>query len=279
MNRTNHFLSTSRTALILLLATLHPLWTLKGETCEIYDGWAIYLMIYPFIVMFAAAGYEGILRKIDDKYTNFVIVSLVLLLCLMPLRHIFFHYRTLEVYFNELSGGIANAYGKYAIDEGENANKAVCRWLIENATIHHDTARIKVFTDGNAGCDYYFRQYNDIFSLTHTSLQKSDTAQWDYFISFANAVPAQQLLNKRWENRRAIKKIYVENKPIAIILHKSHLRHIPDTTSTPEMPELIHGTPIPTNAITPQTSPLPDAREIREPQEIIEPEEISTDSI
>ena len=265
--------------IILLLATLHPLWTLKGETCEIYDGWAIYLMIYPFIVMFAAAGYEGILRKIDDKYTNFVIVSLVLLLCLMPLRHIFFHYRTLEVYFNELSGGIANAYGKYAIDEGENANKAVCRWLIENATIHHDTARIKVFTDGNAGCDYYFRQYNDIFSLTHTTLQKSDTAQWDYFISFANAVPAQQLLNKRWENRRAIKKIYVENKPIAIILHKSHLRHIPDTTSTPEMPELIPGTPIPTNAITPQTSPLPDAREIREPQEILEPEEISTDSI
>ncbi len=238
--------------IILLLAALHPLWTLRGETCEIYDGWAIYLMIYPFIVMFAAAGYEGILRKIDDKYTNFVIVSLVFLLCLMPLRHIFFHYKTLEVYFNELSGGITNSYGKYAIDEGENANRTACLWLIENAPIHRDTATIKVFTDGNAGCDYYFRKHSDLFTLTHGSLQKNDTAQWDYFISFANEVPSSQLLNKKWENRRAVKKIYVENKPIAIILRKPRVHKTIDTTSIPA--EILPIKP-PTHTVSP--APVP----------------------
>ncbi len=218
--------------IVLLLAAIHPLWTLHGETCEIYDGWAIYLMIYPFVVMFAAAGYEGILRKIDDKYTNFVIVSLVLLLCLMPIRHLFFHYKTLEVYYNELSGGISSSYGKYGIDEGENANRAACYWVIDNALAQQDTGRIKIFTDGNRGCDYYFRKHSDCFSLMHKSLQQSDTLQWDYFISFANAVPAQQLLSGSWEKREAVHKIYVENKPIAIILKRTP--PLPEANLPPE---------------------------------------------
>lgn len=218
--------------IVLLLAAIHPLWTLHGETCEIYDGWAIYLMIYPFVVMFAAAGYEGILRKIDDKYTNFVIVSLVLLLCLMPIRHLFFHYKTLEVYYNELSGGISSSYGKYGIDEGENANRAACYWVINNALAQQDTGRIKIFTDGNRGCDYYFRKHSDCFSLMHKSLQQSDTLQWDYFISFANAVPAQQLLSGSWEKREAVHKIYVENKPIAIILKRTP--PLPEANLPPE---------------------------------------------
>ena len=182
--------------------------------------------------MFAAAGYEGILRKIDDKYTNFVIVSLVLLLCLMPIRHLFFHYKTLEVYYNELSGGISSSYGKYGIDEGENANRAACYWVIDNALAQQDTGRIKIFTDGNRGCDYYFRKHSDCFSLMHKSLQQSDTLQWDYFISFANAVPAQQLLSGSWEKREAVHKIYVENKPIAIILKRTP--PLPEANLPPE---------------------------------------------
>ena len=155
------------------------------------------------------------------------------------------------------------------IDEGENANRAACLWLIENAPIHHDTATIKVFTDGNPGCDYYFRKHADLFTLTHGSLQKNDTTQWDYFISFANAVPSSQLLNKKWENRKAIKKIYVENKPIAIILRKPRAPKPIDTTSTTP-PEII-----PIKMPTHTTPPAP----VSVPNNIFdEPEEISTDS-
>lgn len=218
--------------IILFLATLHPLLTLRGETYEIYDGWAIYMMIYPFVVMFAAAGYEGILRKIDDKYTNFVIVSLVFLLCLMPLRHLFFHYNTLEVYYNELSGGISSAYGKYSIDEGETANRSACLWVIDNAESQTDTSRIRVLTDGNYGCDYYFRKHGEQFIITHSTLQQADTMQWDYFISFAHAVPQDQLLDNTWENREAVHKIYVENKPIALIFQNTPPQKESENTHT-----------------------------------------------
>lgn len=246
-------------ALILALAMLYPLWSLRTSTCEIYDGWSIYLMIYPFAIMFAAVGYEGILRKIDDRYTNFVIVSLIFLLCLMPIRHLFIHYKTLEVYFNELSGGISNAYGKYAIDEGETANQAACQWVIENAEPSHDNKPIQVFTDGNSGCDYYFQTYPNRFAVSHSTLQQNDTTQWDYFISFANSVPLKQIQNGSWENIKAVNQITVENKPIAIILHKQRpSQPTSNPASKDEQKTDALTTPLPASTkSTPNTSATP----------------------
>lgn len=220
---------------LLLLALLFPLYTLVNESYEIYDGWSIYLMIYPLVVMMAAAGYEGVLRKVDDKYTNFVIVSIILLLCFMPLRHELVHYQTVGVYFNEMSGGITTSYGKYVIDEGENANNAACSWVKREAVRGPIHDRIRVCTDGNAGCDYYFRDHSRQFELIHSDLNDSDTLQWDYFISFVDAVPHQKLRQGTWQKRKAAHRIYVENKPIAIILHQEYVvEPEPPTDSIPE---------------------------------------------
>lgn len=206
--------------LLLVFALLNPIWTLQGEHFEIYDGWAIYLTIYPFIVMFAAAGYEGLLRKVDDKYTNFVIVSTMLLLSVMPLRHTVFHYQTLGVYFNELSGGISASAGKYTIDEGENANKAAFTWLIKNADRDVDSLPLVVYTDGNAACDYFFRNHQKEFKLIHSTLQKSDTLNWDYFVCFVDAAAPQDLRNGKWNKLPNTYRLNVENQPVALILHK-----------------------------------------------------------
>lgn len=220
-------------SILLLFGLLFPLLTLKGVECEIYDGWAIYLMIYPLIVMFAMAGYEGLLRKVDDKYTNFVIISIILLLCCMPLRHILVHYQTVGVYFNELSGGITTSYGKYTIDEGENANRPACIWLMHNAVPSNDSTKIRVCTDGNQGCDYYLRHKTEQFELTHGDFNTTDSLSWDYFICFVDSAKPEELLNQKWISMKSIHRIYVENKPIAIILHRE-----PELVVFPEDTEL-----------------------------------------
>lgn len=208
--------------LVLLgFALLYPLWTLQGEKCEIYDGWAIYMMIYPFLVMFSAAGYEGLLRKVDDKYTNFVIVSAMLLLSFMPLRHTIFHYQTLGIYFNELSGGISASAGKYAIDEGENANKTAFTWLIKNADRNVDSLPLVVYTDGNHACDYYFRNHSKEFTLAHSTLQNADTLNWDYFVCFIDAAEPSELKSGKWAKTKSKRRFYVENQPVALILHRN----------------------------------------------------------
>ncbi len=204
-------------AILLVFSILYPLWCIFHAKSHIYDGWSIYLMILPLIVMFAVAGYEGILRKVDDKYTNFVIISGIFVLTLMPLRHVIFNYKTMSCYFNELSGGINNAYGHYVIDEGEQANKMVFKWVKKYCANPNDTAAVRLVTNGGTGFDYHF-QGQEHFQLSHAALTPADTTSWDYYISFVDKVLPSQLRNKKWEREPAMKQFFLEHKPIAIVI-------------------------------------------------------------
>lgn len=207
-------------AVLLIVSIIYPLWCIKKSACEIYDGWRVYLMIYPLIVMFAVAGFEGILRKIDDKYTNFVVISGIFLLALMPLRHTLLHSNTIGVYYNELSGGISSVFGKYQIDSEETANKMACEWVMEHCIIKNDSTKVRVMTDGGKGCDLFFQKDTVSFSLRHGQFYERTNTGWDYFISFPDRIPAKKLLSEdnAWENTPSILRYYVENKPVVIVL-------------------------------------------------------------
>lgn len=205
-------------AILLLFSIIYPIWSLSADGCKIYDGWMVFLMVYPLIVMFAVAGYEGILRKIDDKYTNFVIVSSIAMLALMPLRHMILHHSTIGIYFNELSGGINTVYGHYAIDPNEEYNKSVYRWVKQNCKADNDSTKVRILTDGGRGNDILFRTDTNIFMISHGCFYERDSVGWDYFISYANSVPAAKLRNKSWEKEPAIKQFLIDSRPIAIVV-------------------------------------------------------------
>jgi hypothetical protein len=209
--------------LLLLFTLLFPLWLLSGKTLNFSDGWNIYLMLYPLIIIFAVAGYEGILRKVDDRYTNVILVAAFCLLTLMPLRHVLQHYTNVNVYFNELSGGIHNNFGKYSIDAAEQSNGQACKWLInrinnDNNILNDSIGKINVLTDGGYGCDYYFRKDTALIHLIHADFDKRDSLKWDYFITFANKIPTTQLINGTWEKEDAIKRFFVERKQIVAVI-------------------------------------------------------------
>ncbi|MBO4646495.1 MAG: phospholipid carrier-dependent glycosyltransferase [Bacteroidales bacterium] len=222
--------------LICFIVMIFPFWALSGENCEISDGWALYWTSYPLIVVFSVSGYEGILRKIDDKYANFVIVGAIFLLMMMPLRHVLFYYDKESVYFNELSGGMTSAFGKYEL-AGDQCNKQACNWLIKNAEGVSDSTKIRVKTDGNAACGYFFAPHAQNFSLSYGTLAASDTLEWDYFISFANKVKLGQLQSGEWEKNKSVYQVFMENKPIAIILHREPCL-TPDTTTMENVMEI-----------------------------------------
>ena len=205
-------------AILIAITILYPLWCLSKGSCEIYDGWRPYLMLYPFIVIFSVSGYEGILRRIDDKYTNFVVISAVFLLTVMPLRHILFHSNTIGIYYNELSGGISSVFGKYQIDGNESANKMACEWVMEHCKPANDSTKVRVMTDGGKGCDHYFNKDTASFTLSHGSYYQSEPKNWDYFITFPDQVPSIKLRSKNWERMPFYYRYMTERKPVVIIV-------------------------------------------------------------
>lgn len=221
-------------AIILIFAIIYPFWKLSGSNYEISDGWSLYMMVYPLIVMFSVAGCEGLLFKVDDRYTNFVIVSAILLLSLMPLRHVLFHYPTVGVYFNELSGGIATAYDKYSIDEGESANKEICNWLISNNPNIQNNPPV-ILTNGNSGCDYFLQNCDAPFIVGHTSwneFSQNDSLKWDYYCAFVNQQPINERELTNGPNATIVYQLQVENKAIAYIIKNNVLEKLLPVTDS-----------------------------------------------
>ncbi len=178
--------------------------------------WAIHYCIYPLFMLIAASGLECTLRHIHDRYTNFVILGLMALLSFMPIRHILLNSPYTSLYFNEISGGIHNAYAKYALDSNFEANKEANVWMKEYIGAHdtgHYTLRpVVVATNGNAACAFFYR--NDLnIQLVFKEYDRLDST-WDYYVAYCNQIPVTQLRNGTWPPDSTLHLMTFERKPM-----------------------------------------------------------------
>ncbi len=188
--------------------------------------WAIYYFIYPLFMLISVSGIECTLRAVNDKYTNFVILGIIALLSLMPIRHTIFNRPVVSLYFNEISGGINNAYGKYELDSNDDANKTACLWMRKHIYKEVISARpedsvITVATNGNAACALLFQHENDMINLQYVPFSKTDST-WDYYIDFCSNVPSTQLRNGTWPSDKTLYRMYVDSKPIVAIYQNAY---------------------------------------------------------
>ncbi|MBO7648200.1 MAG: hypothetical protein J6S48_02455 [Bacteroidales bacterium] len=189
-------------------------------------AWAIYYCIYPLFMLIAVSGYECTLQKIDDKYTNFVVMGLMALMSFMPIRHILFTQPLTSLYFNEITGGIHNAYSKYELDAVEDANKQAFQWMGEYIHSHEighhiDETAYVVGTNGNSACPLFLSKDTNIV-IVRMPFVGTDTV-WDYYIDFCHGIPATQLRNGTWPSDTTIHRINFETKPV-VAFYCNHYR-------------------------------------------------------
>ncbi|MBR3572439.1 MAG: hypothetical protein IKN99_04215 [Bacteroidales bacterium] len=188
--------------------------------------WAIYYFIYPLFMLLAVSGIECTLRAVNDKYTNFVILGIIGLLSLLPIRHIVINKPVFSVYFNEISGGLNNAYAKYELDCNDDANKSACMWLKHYLYREHISANVEdssvvVATNGNPACAYFFQKDAGMIQLIYKPYSKLDST-WDYYLDFCNHIPASQLRNGTWPAQKPLHSIRIEAKPLVAVYHNAY---------------------------------------------------------
>lgn len=179
--------------------------------------WAIEYCIYPLFMLLAASGIECALRRIADRYTNFVVLAIITLLSLMPIRHIMINKPFTSLYFNEISGGIHNAYTKYALDSNFEANKMANAWILDyikehDFGNHYTNQQIVVATNGNDACNlFYLGKPN--YKLIFNDYDAADS-NWHYYVAYCNHIPITQLRNGMWPADSTIHIISFEQKPM-----------------------------------------------------------------
>lgn len=220
-------------SILLYFSLIYPLWSLYRAGLSVGDGWSYYLMLYPIVVMAATAGYDGFLHRVDDRYTNAVIVGGILLLSMLPLRHVLLNQPGVGIYYNELAGGLHNTSGKYPTDAGKNYNRKASKWLI--SYIHQNDERftvdslpkLRVATEDTTATRFFFR--NDTGRIEIVPARLSDTTcHWDYYLSYTDDMRPREL-ERYWNNSEDIIKVFkTDSKPVTAIL-----RTIPDTIALP----------------------------------------------
>lgn len=229
---------------IFLYAFLYCVFKVRDFYLNPETMWAIYYCIYPLFMLIAVSGVECTLEGINDKYTNFVVVGLVALLSFMPIRHILFNRPLTSLYFNEITGGIHNAYSKYELNVVDDANKQACQWMeryIRDTEIGHhvDVDQYVVGTNGNSACPLFFASDTNIV-LVHKPYSRSDTT-WDFYIDFCHDIPAARLRNGTWPFDTTIHCIEFETKPVVAFYRNQYRlqqRLLHDTLAALEMQRL-----------------------------------------
>lgn len=216
-------------SLLLYFAVFYPIWSLYRAGESVGDGWLFYLMLYPIVVILSAAGYEGFLHRVDDRYTNAVIVGGMLLLSLLPLRHVLLNQPGIGIYYNELAGGVHNTFGRFPIDEGRNFNRKASKWLL--SYIHKNDARypvdslpkLRVATMDVDATSFFFR--NDTGRIEIVEAPLADTSRhWDYYLSYIDDISPRSL-SREWDRADDALMVYKSNgKPVAFVF-----RTEPDT--------------------------------------------------
>ena len=168
-------------------------------------------------------------RENDISNKRSVIRIGVLLLSLLPLRHVLLNQPGIGIYYNELAGGIHNTFGKYPTDEGRNFNRKASKWLISyihknDPRFYADTLpKLQVATMDVDATRHYFRYETSRIEVVEAALADT-TCTWDYYLSYIDDINPRKL-KRYWDRQEEIIKTYkTDSKPVAVIL-----RTLPDT--------------------------------------------------
>jgi hypothetical protein len=102
-------------AVALWAVVLFPVAYIIGVRATMYDGIRHLLFIFPPIAVLAAAGWISALQR-GSVITRVLVTAALLVGIARPALFIIQEHPNQVVYFNELAGGPAGAYGRYEMD-------------------------------------------------------------------------------------------------------------------------------------------------------------------
>jgi hypothetical protein len=156
----------------------------------------------------------------------------------MPFRHISLNYDAVSAYFNELSGGIYNIYGKYMVSYNDHTNKEISEWLcrkIEKERLPADSGKVVVLTNGNPAMGLFFAKDSAFIDLQFANLNSEELPPHDYIIAFANYITPERLQDSLWLMQgEPIYTINVEGKSISAVLKANETNINRDETAAPD---------------------------------------------
>ena len=201
----------------LIFSILFPVAFVIYEKSNLYGAWRHFLFVYPVIILLAAIGFAHLIKHLKNTSLKTGVLLIVLVAALHPLKFMIQNHPYYYLYYNQLTGGLNGAYGKYETDYYYNTIGEGSKWLDNYLKNNKQNESVKIAT--NFSASWYFRGRAGLNTFYCQYDQRSQT-DWDYMIVANSYIPAELLNNKLWPPKNSIYVIYADRVPIGAVLKR-----------------------------------------------------------
>ena len=200
---------------ISVLAVL--LFSLKSDTTGIWQH-LLYAEIPLYIV--SAIGFDMLVESSRTKATQIAGIAIPLLLMVMPAIHIFRCHPYSHIYYNEFTGGLSHAFGRYELENYGTSNREAAQWVIDNGKYNLSGNQLFVATRSEKAGKHYFGEYKYEVSIVETRWAERANHIWDYAIFPVTGIEPEILASKYFPPKNTVDTISIDNVPICLVLQR-----------------------------------------------------------
>ena len=205
---------------LLTFSFLFPLVWVMIRNSNIWGGIRHLLFIYPPVVAAAAVGYAVAFRSIPARFRILGPIAFGLL-CLHPILHTIRNHPLEYVYFNEISGGVAAAYGRYETDYFQHSMRPATEWLGEYIAREDANRGRKIRVVANdMQIKHFFGAVEDLVETQYSRYGERSMKPWDYAIFTSAYISPHQLTHRYWPPRETLHTVKVNGVPVCAVVRR-----------------------------------------------------------
>ncbi len=201
---------------ISVLAIL--LFSLKSDTTSIWQH-LLYAEIPLYIV--AAIGFDMLVESSRTKATQIAGIAIPILLMVMPAIHIFRCHPYSHIYYNEFTGGVSHAFGRYELENYGTSNREAAQWVSDNGKYNLSGNQLFVATRSEKAGKHYFGEYKYEVSIVETRWAERANHIWDYAIFPVTGIEPEILTSQYFPPKNTVDTISIDNVPICLVLQRT----------------------------------------------------------
>ncbi len=207
-----------RYLLFILFVALFPLIYGISKNSAFYNGWRHTTFIYPPLVVLSAIGFEYLLRRFSGVGQK-VLMGVMAVLIALPLWFMVKNHPYQYTYYNELTGGMKGAFGKYETDYFGSSTREIADWMKKNIpNIQRDS--VIIASDYFVPLKDYFTDYPKLKMAYRRYYQRSEH-DWDYAVFLTGHLTPSHFRNPTvFPPAGTIHKIEVNGAPIGIVVKR-----------------------------------------------------------
>ncbi|HCR91051.1 MAG TPA: hypothetical protein DIW50_11460 [Prolixibacteraceae bacterium] len=202
---------------ILIFTVVFPPVFVIFKHANLYGAWRHFIFIYPGIVLLAALVFSEFMSVFKKYWPKIVLGATVIIMAIHPVKFMVTNHPYYYLYFNEFTGGLKGAYGKYETDYYYHSMREGTEWLINHLNEVKPKRNIRV--GGNFPIQWFFRFYPNV-DFSYFQYTNRSNANWDYAIVGNSYIHPDQLRNGNWPPENAIHTVYADGVPICTVLKR-----------------------------------------------------------